>query len=102
MSKLVGDHVVRKGAGANGQRSLKGNKSTPLSNLRTPEEEPYSSRPPRVVGPNRETWILHELFLRIFWEGGEDIKDTFLQRLIGDKGGNEVVNFHMILFDPAV
>src|SRR5712691_13485226 len=92
---------MSKGAGASAEGALKGHESAPAGSLRTRDEGPRPSRPPRVVGRNRETWILHELFPHIFRQGGEHMQDALLQRLIGDNGGNEIVNrFHLVPSDP--
>src|SRR3990172_12210935 len=101
MSKLVGNHVVDESARASQDRTLKRHESAPSSRLRTGDQKPCSFRPPRVVDPYCEPRIPHQLFLHAFRQGREDINDTFLQRFIGDKGRNEVVDrVHTSPADP--
>jgi len=103
VSKLMGNHVMGKGARASVEGALKGHQSASPGSLRTRDEELCSSRPSRVGGRNREPWVLHELVLHVFRQCGEDMQDTFLQRLIGDKRSNKIVNrFRMISCDPQL
>ena len=77
VSKLVSNHVVGKGARASGEGTLKGHKSAPPIRPRTWDDQPCSFRPTRVVDPDYERGISHELFLHACWKGREDLKDAF-------------------------
>ena len=97
MSKLVRHHVMGKGAGANSQRPLAGNESTPLSRLRTRDQERGAAPTSGVVDPDHESGILHELRLHAFPQGGEHAPDAFPHQRIANHGGNEVVHrVHLI------